>query len=210
MKRCVQADGLLQPNWWWEWTPEHRAREKRERKNGRDKKRGGYNGHYHSYAKSASGYEPQQDYTVDPVWNNFTKRWERVDAENDANYVPGASSWERNNNQWPGHADDPFPMVEAGDMVLPDCVIQRLKDTLMFPMYVARDPMYVARDDVPDVRSPPSRTFTHQDVTPGVQSPSSGDITPPLPEQEAGDQPSPKHLWTLAGDDDSGDLHSMD
>ena len=68
-------------------------------KNGRDKKRGGYNSHYHSNAEAASGYEPQQDSAANPVWSKYRNQWEGADAEYDANYVPGASSWERNNNQ---------------------------------------------------------------------------------------------------------------
>ena len=59
-------------------------------------RRGGYARQNDSYAEAASGYQPQQDYTADPVWNNSRKRWERADAENDANYVPGASTGERN------------------------------------------------------------------------------------------------------------------
>ena len=173
-----------------------------------EKKSGGYTGHYHSYAKSSSGYEPQQDYTVDSVWNKLTKRWERADAENDANYVPGASSWERIAKEWPGHADDPPPMVEAGDMVVFDCVMKHVED--MWATLFSEDSTQLpARDDVPDLHSPPSGTLTQPEVTPDVQSLSSGDITPPLPEQAAGDQPSPKHVW-IVEDDKLAEFYTMD
>ena len=39
MKNRVQADGLLQPTWWWEWTPEHRARKNKKEKMVATKKR---------------------------------------------------------------------------------------------------------------------------------------------------------------------------
>ena len=99
-------------------------------------------------------------------------------------------------------------MVEGGDLLLSAPVMEMLKDVLTTP-FSEDSTELPARDDVPDLHSPPSRTFTHQDVTPGVQSPSSGDITPPLPEQEAGDQPSPQHIWTVE-DDKPADFYAMD
>ena len=90
--------------------------------------------------------------------------------------------------------------------------MEMLKDVLTTP-FSEDSTELPARDDVPDLHSPPSWTFTQPEDTPDVQSPSSGNITQPLLEQEAGDQPSPTHLWTLeeyTGDDDSGGLHSMD
>ena len=174
----------------------------------RKEKRGGYNGHYNSYAKSASGYEPQQDSAANSVWGKYRNQWEGADAEYDANYVPGASSWERNYNQWPGHADDPPPMVEAGDMVVPDCVVKHVEDMWTTP-FTEDSTQLLARDDVPDVHSPPSGTLTQPEVTPDVQSLSSGDITPPLLEQAAGDQLSPEHVW-IVEDDKRADFCSMD
>ena len=122
--------------------------------------------------------------------------------------MPGASSWEKNYNQWPEHADDPPPMVEGGDMVVPACVMEALKDILTTP-FSEDSTELPARDDVPDLHSPPSGTFTQPEVTPDAQSPSSGDITPPLPEQEAGDQPSPQHIW-IVEDDKPADFYAMD
>ena len=99
-------------------------------------------------------------------------------------------------------------VVEAGDMIVPDCVVKHVEDMWTTP-FSEDSTQLPARVDVPDVHSPPSGTLTQPEVTPDVQSLSSGDITPPLPEQAAGDQPSPKHVWTVE-DDKPADFYAMD
>ena len=100
-------------------------------------------------------------------------------------------------------------MVEGGDLLLSAPALQMLKDAMTTP-FSRNSTELPAHDDVPDVQSPSSWNFTQPEDTPDIQSPSSGNITQPLLEQEGGDQPSPEHLWTFAGVDDSGGLYSMD
>ena len=163
--------------------------------------------------KPRRGYKPQNDYTESASsWNYFTKQWEEPVTQDDATDVQSASSWNctqqddaadvqsayswNSTHQWlePVARDDPPDVQEGGDQPPPEPVLEMINSGWRNYSWNPTQQCLAlpAQDDVPD-----------------VQSPSSGNITQPLPEQEAGDQPSPQHIWTVE-DDKPADFYAMD
>ena len=84
------------------------------------------------------------------------------------------NSWEWNsNNQWPEHADDPPPMVEGGDLLLPAPVMEALQDILTTP-FSEDSTELPARDDVPDLKTPPPGPSPSQRTLPMFRAPPPG------------------------------------